>query len=54
MNPVLVFLIFVVAILIWFLLSFAFFPIGRFVHRIWKDAIDEMNKEDKKEKEKEE
>ena len=54
MNPVLIFLIFAVAGVLWFLLSFAFLPFGKFVHRIWKDAVDEMNKEEKNEKEKKE
>lgn len=54
MNPVFVILIILAAIVLWFLLSFAFFPSGRLVYRLWKDAIDEMNKEEKQEEEKEE
>lgn len=53
MNPAFVFLVFLGVVLLWFLLSFAFRPFGRFLYRIWKDAIDEMNKDDKEEKEKE-
>ena len=38
---------------LWFLLSFVFFPLGKIIYRIGKDAIDEMNREDNKnEKEK--
>ena len=53
MNPVFVVLVILGAILLWFLLSFVFFPLGRFIYRIGRDAIDEMNKDDKKEKENE-
>lgn len=53
MNPVFVFLVILIAVLLWFLLSFAFFPLGKILYRVWKDAIDEMNKKDEKEKEKE-
>lgn len=54
MNPVFVILVLLGAIIVWFLLSFVFFPLGRLIYCIGKDAIDEMNKDDKKEKEKEE
>lgn len=51
MNPVFVFLVILVAVLLWFLLSFAFIPLGKLIYRIWKDTIDIMNnKEEKKEK----
>lgn len=51
MNPVLVFLVVISAIVLWFLLSFIFFPLGKFVSRIGKDAMEEMNKDEcKKEK----
>ena len=53
MNPVLVFLIILAAIIVWFLLSFVFYPLGRLLYRIYKDAMDEINKKEK-EKEKEE
>lgn len=52
MNPVFVLLVILGAILLWFLLSFVFYPLGRFLYRLWKDAYDEMNREDKNEKEK--
>lgn len=55
MNPVFLFLVILGAIILWFLLSFVFFPLGRLCYRIWKDAIDEINKQDeniKAEKEK--
>lgn len=51
MNPVLVFLVVLGAIVLWFLLSFIFFPLGKFISRIGKDAMEEMNKDEcKKEK----
>lgn len=50
MNPVLVFLILLAAVALWFLCAFLFYPIGRFIYRIVKDAFEEMNREDKKEK----
>ena len=53
MNPVLVFLILIGTVILWFLLSFVFYPLGRFVYRIWKDANDEMNRKDKEKEEKE-
>lgn len=53
MNPVFFILVILAVILLWFLLSFVFRPFGMFLYRIWKDALDEMNKEDKEEKEKE-
>ena len=53
MNPVFVILVLLAVIALWFLLSFVFFPLGKIIYRIGKDAIDEMNREDNKnEKEK--
>ena len=43
MNPVFVLIVIVSAVILWFLLSFAFKPIGRLFYRIWKDAVDKMN-----------
>lgn len=54
MNPVFVFLVILAAVAVWFLLSFAFYPLGRFVYRIWKDAIDEMKRKDESEEKKNE
>ena len=55
MNPVFIFLVSLGAVLLWFLLSFAFRPIGKLFYRLWKDAVDEINKndetKDKKERE---
>ncbi len=51
MNPILIVLIILAAVLLWFLLSFAFKPIGRLFVRLWEDAVDEI-KENNTEKEK--
>ena len=48
MNPVFIFLVILGAIVLWFLLSFVFYPLGKFIYRIGKDAMDEMNREEKK------
>lgn len=53
MNPVFVILIILATILLWFLLSFVFMPLGKLVYRVGKDAVDIMNKVDyEEEKEK--
>lgn len=49
MNPVFVFLVILATVVAWFLLSFAFYPLGRFIYRIWGDAVDEINKKDESE-----
>lgn len=38
------FYIIIVLIILWFLLAFMFKPIGKFIYRIWKDAINNMKK----------
>ena len=53
MNPAFILLVLIGVVVLWFLLSFVFFPLGKLVYRIVKDAIDEMNREEN-EKEKEE
>lgn len=53
MNPAFVFIVIGAAVVTWFLLSFAFRPVGKFIYRIWKDAVDEINKNDESEEKKE-
>ena len=48
MNPVFVLLVILVAILLWFLLAFAYKPFGKLLHRIGKDAMDEINDNEEK------
>lgn len=40
-------------IALWFILSFLYKPLGKLIWRIGKDAMDEINDNDEKEKEKE-
>lgn len=40
-------------ITLWFFLSFLYKPIGKFILKIYKDAIDNINETDKEEKENE-
>ena len=47
MNPVFWALVCLIAIAIWFLLAFIFYPFGRFLWRIGKDAMDDLDREDK-------
>ncbi|MDE7424862.1 MAG: hypothetical protein K2N51_14430 [Lachnospiraceae bacterium] len=50
MNPVFLFLVFIGLIFLWFLLCFAFVPIGRFLFRLWTDAKCAMEIDNKKER----
>lgn len=47
MNPVFWLLIILVAVALWFLLAFVFYPLGRFLWRIASDTMEELNKDDK-------
>lgn len=49
MNPAFIILVILGAVVLWFLLSFVFYPLGRFIYRIWKDAVDEINRKDESE-----
>lgn len=33
-------------VLLWFLLSFLFKPLGKFFSRLWSDAMDAMDEDD--------
>lgn len=48
MNPVFIILVLFGAVILWFLLSFAFIPLGKLIYKVFKDAIDIMNKEENK------
>ena len=49
MNPALGIIAFIVCIAVWFLASALYKPIGRFIHRVGKDAINELkDKEEEK------
>ena len=45
MNPVFIFLVIVAAIILWFLLSFIFIPLGSFILR-WLREIKEITEYD--------
>lgn len=47
LNPVFIILVILIAIILWFLLAFVFFPLGKLVYRIWKDAMNELSREEK-------
>ena len=53
MNPAFYILVLLAAFLLWLILSFMYKPLGKFAHRLWKDAKDAMNEEDKEESKKE-
>ena len=53
MNPVFIFLVILAAAAAWFLLSFVFYPLGKIVYQIWKDAVDEIKRKDESEEKKE-
>lgn len=54
MHPIFIILVILTGILLWFLLAFAFKPIGKLLLMLWNDANDSINKdkEEKEEKEK--
>lgn len=47
--PAFYFLVFIGLVLLWFLLAFAFKPIGKVGYKLWKDAKDAMSEVDKNE-----
>ena len=51
MNPVFIFLVLLGAIALWFMLSWAFKPIGTFLTRIFNDAKDEIIKDESEDNE---
>ncbi len=49
MNPALGLIVIIVCIAVWFLASALYKPIGKFISKIGKDAIDELQSEDDRE-----
>lgn len=47
MNPVFWLLVVLAAIAVWFLGSFIFYPFGKYLYRVWKDAMNEIERDDK-------
>ena len=54
MNPVLWILVLLAAVLLWFIISFIFVPLGRFVLRKWDNVMGILNNDEQKEDEKSE
>lgn len=52
MNPVLWILVLLAAVLLWFIISFIFVPLGRFVLRKWDNVMGILNNDEQKEDEK--
>lgn len=46
MNPAFAVLVALGSVAVWFLAAVLYKPIGRFIYRIGKDAIDELNEEE--------
>lgn len=46
MNPVFYLIVVIAAIVLWALLAFIFYPLGRFMYRIIFDAIHELDRDD--------
>lgn len=51
MNPFFWLLVIIALVLLWFLLSFAYEGIGKIASKLFKDAMDEINKDETKENE---
>lgn len=51
MNPALLIIVLMALAVLWLLVSFLFRPVGKFTYRIYKDALDEMKKEEKSQEE---
>ncbi len=49
MNPVLWILILLAAVLLWFIISFIFVPLGRLVLKKWDNVMGILNDEEEKE-----
>lgn len=50
MNPVFYLIVIMIAVTLWFLLAFIFYPLGRFLYRIYTDTVHELEREDDKNK----
>lgn len=46
MNPAFIILVILGTILLWFLLSSVFIPLGKLVYKVVKDAIDIMKRDE--------
>ena len=46
MNPFLLVLILIASVLLWFILSFLFQPLGKYFYGLYEDAINKIKKEE--------
>lgn len=53
MNPAFAILVVVGLVALWFLLSSIYKPLGKFIYRIGKDAVDAMTEEENEKGDKE-
>lgn len=53
MNPVFWLLVIIFAVILWFIISFVFIPLGRSAFKRWDKTIEILNKEDETFKEEE-
>ena len=54
MNPVFYLIVIIAAILLWTLLAFIFYPLGRFMWRLISDTAHELNRDDEQKESEEE
>ena len=52
MNPFFILLVILGVVILWFLLSFLFKPLGKIVSKVLQDTFNIMNEEESEEKEK--
>lgn len=52
MNPALWILVLLAAVLLWFIISFIFVPLGRFVLKRWDNVMEILDNDEQKEDEK--
>lgn len=51
MNPVLWILVILAAVVLWFIISFIFIPVGRLALKKWDKIMEILNNEEQKERE---
>lgn len=50
MNPILVIGVIILAVILWFVLTSLFKPLGNFLEKRWNKTVETMNEKDEKEK----
>ena len=49
MNPILVIGVIILAVILWFVLTFLFKPLVNFLEKRWNKTVETMNEKDEKE-----